>query len=177
MLDLPAVDNLHDFEAMCDAAREARETLDNARWYIGDLALKIRRKYGEASVKEFARSIGIAKSTAYQYADMSEFYSGINRYLIPPMCTYSHARDAKRIGDTLSAIDWLAIVSDNGWSVDEASYRLTEKLGGSHHAGDNIEYIAKDVRLSDVNWHNLNALHGDDVFVTIYTKRKITQPT
>lgn len=173
MLDLPGVETLDSFESMCDAGNAAREQSDNARWYIGELALRIGVDYGEKMVEEFARRVGIAKSTAYQYRSMCVFYNWIDRSRDDNI-TYSHMRDAKRLGNVDLAREWLEFVSANGWSVDEASWKLTEKLGKTHPIpNDDRDYIVRDVLLADVNLQQVFAQYGLDVYVTIYTRTKV----
>ena len=123
---------LDTYEAICDYARERSEALDTLRWKLGDCALLVMKKYSEKTMEDFARDIGQHKSTVYQYAKVSSsFPQSLRRRLKEryPNLNYSHMRDALRCTDRRAAERWLKEVSDNGWTADEASRYLTERLG------------------------------------------------
>lgn len=124
---------LDTYESITDYAREISEGLDERRWILGDLANMVSGHYGDNTIETFARDIGQRKSTVYQYAKVALYYPKILRRRIldeMPNINYSHMRDAMRCSDDFNdAWDWLKECSDNGWSADESSRRLTEQLG------------------------------------------------
>ncbi len=134
MNELVTIDDLLDsYEAICDHARLAREHLDNWRWVLGDDALRIEKRYGLATIADFARDVGMHKTTVDSYRRVSRFYPKNRRmaeiFEAFPNLTYAYFKDAARNVDIEAALLWLAEISDNGWSADEASHKLTERLG------------------------------------------------
>ena len=123
---------LDTYEALCDYAREYSEHLDNLRWTLGDIANTVMNRYSQKTIEDFARDIGQRKSTIYQYAKVADFYPPSLRRRISedmPNLNYSHLRDGLRLDNIEKAIAWLNEVSISGWSADEASRMLTERLG------------------------------------------------
>lgn len=123
---------LDSYESLVDYARSYSEDLDNARWILGDCANTINTRYGDRTMDELAKDIGQHRSTLYQYAKVANFYPEDIRHKIRDTMqniTYSHMRDALRLGDVNKAVEWLEFVSDTGKTVDEASHDLTEQLG------------------------------------------------
>ena len=132
MTDSITLPRLDTYESCCDYARAQGEELDARRWIIGDVANTVMERWQERTVSDFARDIGQPKSTVYQWAKVSLFYENSLRCRLLDNysnLTYSHLRDALRLNDVDAAVAWLEAVSDNGWTVDEATRRLTEQLG------------------------------------------------
>ena len=131
---------LDTWESICDLGRAKSENLDTARWDLGDLGNVVMEHYSDKSLDDFAREIGQRKSTCYQYAAVARFYDLDLRTRLKdelPNVNYSMMRDAMRTGDGDMAIEWLYDISANGYTADEASRRLTEKLG--HETRDSID--------------------------------------
>lgn len=124
-MDTPDIRQLKSFEEHCEAGRTAREEMDNYRWYLGDLASNVSTKYGAHLIEDFARETNIRKSTAYQYKQVSEFYPQLSTRVEYVNLSYSHFRDAMRLGKLDKALAFLEECSANGYACDEASYHLT----------------------------------------------------
>ena len=58
-----------------------------------------------------------------------------------PNITYTYLRDAMRLGNVNRAYEFLDYASSEGWSADEASRMLTERLG--HQTRDSAEGIVQ----------------------------------
>ena len=129
------------YEECCDICRELVIDIDNRRWIVGDYALHIDTHYGQHTMEDFARDIGMNRSTVSNWKRVSEFYPNpfrAEQIERNPNLTYTYFRDALRLGDDKQIIaDWLEEVSYNGWSADEASHKLTERLG--HQTRDSYE--------------------------------------
>jgi len=129
------------YEECCDICRELVIDIDNRRWIVGDYALHIDTHYGQHTMEDFARDIGMNRSTVSNWKRVSEFYPNpfrAEQIERNPNLTYTYFRDALRLGDDKQIIaDWLEEVSYNGWSADEASHKLTERLG--RQTRDSIE--------------------------------------
>lgn len=111
-----------------ERGRRLREVVDQAQWALGDLALEVISAYGLSAVDEWAKDVGIGRSTAYEYKAMCVFYEQSARadYLDMPMLTYSHFRVAKRLNSVVLAYELLDIASRDGMSVDELTYYMFE---------------------------------------------------
>lgn len=126
------------YETLCEIGRAHSENLDNARWQIGDVGNLVMELYSDRSIENFARDINQRKSTVYQYSKVSKFYAVDLRERLKaemPNLSYSHLREGLRIADTCTpeVIAWLEECSANGYTADEASHKLTEKLGRQTH--------------------------------------------
>lgn len=130
------------YEILCDIGRDYSESLDTFRWKIGDIGNLVMELYSDRSIEEFAKDINQRKSTVYQYSKMSKFYGVDIRDRLKeelPNLSYSHLREGLRIADTCTpdVIAWLEEVSANGYTADEASRKLTERLG--HATRESVE--------------------------------------
>lgn len=117
---------------LCERGRQAREALDGWRWILGDLACEVERRFGMESMADFAREVNIAKKTAEQYRRVARFYPEDTRVSFlqdAPNVTYTHFRDAMRLGSVDAAYAFLEEVALNNWTTDEALLRLAERLG------------------------------------------------
>lgn len=120
------------YEELVENCRIAREDIDKNRWLVGDTALFVETAYGEHTLEDFAREIGANQSTVKGWKRVAKFYpNSIRAELIQsnPNLSYTYFKDALRLETLEAAIEWLADVSSMGYSADEASRRLTEKLG------------------------------------------------
>lgn len=123
---------LDTYESLVDYARSISEGIDERRWSLGDICNVAMHKFGERSVEEIAKDIGQRKSSLYQYAKVSNFYAVDLRKRLQtdlPNITYTYLRDAMRLGDLDTAMEWLNEASMLGYTADEASRKLTERLG------------------------------------------------
>lgn len=132
------------YEEICDECRQVVVRMDAARWVVGDRALLIEKQYGEHTLDDFARDIGLNKKTVYGYRTVSDFYPEILRRSILnafPNLTYTYFKDAIRLKDLEVAIEWLEQVSTEGWTADQASYELTDRIAtlGSGNLEDTRE--------------------------------------
>lgn len=131
-MTVDTVPQLQTYEEICDHSREVVGEIDERRWIVGDDALLIDTKYGEHTMDDFARDIGMNKSTVKGWKRVCEFYpKSIRGNLFEgyPNLTYSHMKDALRLKDLDEALVWLEQVSSEGWGPDKASHELTLKLG------------------------------------------------
>lgn len=169
---------LDTYESICDYARKYSESLDDLRWILGDCANTVTSRYGDKTIEFFARDIGQRKGTIYQYAKVAAYYPNTLRRRILeqlPNINYSHMRDAMRCSDDFNdAWDWLKECSDNGWSADESSRRLTKQIG--HETRESYEGVITGFRYSggviyiQVETENLTGDLANGTKVTIKIK-------
>lgn len=113
------------WEALCDAGRQAAARLDEGRWLLGDLALRVRTRYGEDAVGKFATESGVEAKRVYEYRQVSAFYEPDARDF--PNLAWTHFRDAMRLGE--GALHFLERASAEGWTVEGARIEAARILG------------------------------------------------
>lgn len=127
-----------DYEALADRARDARSTLDEYRYVIGDIAMLVEKDYGRNLIGQFANDIGLAPVTLRQYRSVSAFYENNIRALFSPLITWSHANLARRyaakVADTPgaqleAAMALLEAAADNDWTVGKLEVEVKTMLG------------------------------------------------
>ncbi len=116
-----------DPETFYERGRLAREKKEGACWELGDIAAEFVTVYGANQMDNFAREVGLAKKTAQEYRRMSIFYEMYARASFlrdHPNVFYSHFRQAKVLPTPPLAYEWLELVSEQGYTVDEAGLEL-----------------------------------------------------
>lgn len=138
------------YEEICDLCREANHEIDDRRWLIGDHALLIDKKYGDHTLDDFSRDIGMNKSTVRGWRRVADFYpESVRRNILNafPNLTYAYFKDALRLKYLDEAIQWLERCSSEGWSADQASHELSEQLG--HETINNIPGLIENIFIRD----------------------------
>lgn len=119
-----------DWETLADAGRTAAQDMDSGRFLLGDLALRIEKRYGQDSIGQYSADIGLARAgTLREYARVAR------RFDIPTRIAFagdaglnwSHFREALRAKD--DAEIWLARAADEGWPVAEMARQISAALG------------------------------------------------
>lgn len=115
-----------DWETLADVGRFIAHEQDKDRWAMGDLARRVEKRYGESSLKKYATEIGLASSkTLTDYRRVSAFYAPSLRSEYPAL-SWSHFREAIRLGDIEQAMAKLEQAEANSWPVAE----LNRQIGG-----------------------------------------------
>lgn len=101
------------------------------RFFLGDCARLVDTHYGEGRIKEFAKRAKRATQTIYAYRDVAAFYPTEARrvWLNEPVLSWSHLRDAMRLGTLTLANDMLERAASECWSVDLMSIEIKKILG------------------------------------------------
>lgn len=159
------------YEGICEHSRTVVGEIDARRWIVGDDALLVDKQYGQHTIDDFARAIGMNKNTVYGWRRLAEFYPEVVRRTILnafPNLTYSHYKDALRCGDLDLAIQWLEQVSAEGWSPDQAAYKLTVARAEGIDDGGNEAGESNATPRSIEGWvlHNYDTV-GDEFIVKI----------
>lgn len=116
---------------------EAMSRLDKSKWMLGDIVVAVVECYGGRAprnselIDDFARTINAEPKRVREYATVAKFWDANNRHEMARLqvITYTHMRDAMRLGDVESAKKFLYECADNGWTVLEARMKLAEQLG------------------------------------------------
>lgn len=120
------------YDLVVNAGIAARENLDNGRYIIGDLAVHLRKQYGEDTVGRFAEAINCRTASVREYRRICAFWSRpVRRELFEemPSISYSILRDSIRFKDTGKALDFLRKCADNDWKCERAHIEANKLLG------------------------------------------------
>lgn len=110
-----------DWESLTSAGIDIRAKQDVQRWALGDLAIRVDKRYGQGSLKKFATDIRMpSHKTLYDYALTSRYYSKVCRaeYLERfPLLSWSHYRSAAHAVDLDAALHYLEMANDQDMPV------------------------------------------------------------
>lgn len=119
------------YEDLCDHSRAQVTNMDSRRWDVGDDAVAMETKYGEATIESMARDVNMNKTTLASWKRVAGYYpENLRRRLLDDLenLSYSHFKDAIRLKDVEKSVPWLEKCSAEGWSPDQASHKLTAVL-------------------------------------------------
>lgn len=130
--------SLRSYEEICEDSRISVGNGDDAAWKIGDNAVEIWLRWGDpnkepdevetdASLADYAREIGIGKSTVHERKQMAEFWPLHVRTELKETCpniTRSHMRKTLPLHDLETAKWAVEKCSERGWTVDQFGYIL-----------------------------------------------------
>lgn len=128
------------YEELCDHSRAHVTGMDTRRWDVGDDACAMETKYGEATLASMARDVNMNKTTLASWKRVADYYPEIlRRRLLDNLenLSYSHYKDAIRLKDIQKSVEWLEKCSEESWSPDQASHKLTAELSGDPDDDDN----------------------------------------
>lgn len=108
------------FEDICEMGREAMDMRKISSIIIGQLAVEVESRYGEDSLGEFAKEIGLRKSTVSQYRWVAKAFPGMTAY---NGISYTHYRLA---AGTDKPQEWINKAIENNWN----SAQLKAKIEG-----------------------------------------------
>lgn len=137
------------YEELCDHSRAHVSDMDTRRWDVGDDACAMETKYGEATLASMARDVNMNKTTLASWKRVADYYPEIiRRRLLDNLenLSYSHYKDALRLKDIQKSVAWLEKCSEEGWSPDQASHKLTELLHGPDEGDDGDSGDEDDTR-------------------------------
>lgn len=120
------------FDLCVNAGMAARESLDNGRYVIGDLACHIEKQYGVDRVGMFATDIQCRASSVREYRRVCKFWARPARAELfeeMPMLAYSILRDSIRFGDPVQALTFLRDCAANMWTCERAHIEANRLLG------------------------------------------------
>lgn len=130
-IDVDAVPD--DWESLTSAGIDMRAKQDVQRWALGDLAIRVDKKYGEGSLKKFATDIRMpSHKTLYDYYETSKFFDKFCRAELSEMyrkCSWSHFRAAARAVDLDAARHYLEMADNEDMPVAAMVAAMKADLG------------------------------------------------
>ncbi len=116
-----------------DWVAEGRDILlieEGAQWLCGDHILRGRFLFPERTMHDFADDLKIAAATAYERGYMAAFYDASARAEFAALdLSYSHLREARRLGTLDAARDFLMECAAKQYSVSSAAVEVRKRLG------------------------------------------------
>lgn len=119
------------WEEIVDIGIELAQATDRNRWAMGELAVRAERKYGDGCIGKLAYAINVRTKTLYDYHRVSAFYGQYSAHA--ENLSWSHYREALRIGDLDRALWALEKASSRDWRVEKFSAILSRYLGKNKH--------------------------------------------
>ena len=121
-----------DYESLCERARLAGGSIDDAKWQIGDIALEVSTRYGEKNLTDFARDINRSRSSVYDYRRVSNRYDPYvrNMYADSPNISWSHFQRAAKAPTLDKSLEWLELAANETLTVDDLTARMIADTTG-----------------------------------------------
>lgn len=113
------------WEIITDAGIVAAADMDIYRWFIGDLACRIEKKYGENRIGEFAKTIHAPVDRVEEYRTVCRFYKKSARAEISGV-PYTIWREAMKL---MHPLDFLRRASALEYTVERARIHIAKVLG------------------------------------------------
>jgi hypothetical protein len=121
----PQMDEAIAYATLVNDAITARQAMDTGRWLIGEYVRQLKTYYKQKTIEQFSDEVGIDPKRAYEYASMSSFYPLNDRAELSDLdLTYSHYREARRLGDLDQAKAFLSEIALNHWTIQQTRERL-----------------------------------------------------
>lgn len=119
-----------DYESLVAAGQAVTDAHDRNRWAIGDLAMRVEKRYGDGMLEDYASKLKLFPRVLRLYRQIADFYPAENgiRELFPAL-SWSHYRMCVRLKDLDSACAMLAQASDNNWSARDLTDAINVAIG------------------------------------------------
>lgn len=126
----PQGDKAYGYSQLLEDAILARKAMDTGRWILGECVLELETRYREHTMDQFADEILIDPKRLYEYKLMAAFYPAKERQKLAHLpLSYTHFREAKRLGDLEQAMAFLEDIALNLWTIQDTRNRLKIMLG------------------------------------------------
>lgn len=117
------------WETLIGVGIASEDDADERRWFVGDLALRVEKCYGEDRLASFAKAINVSVKTIYERRQMSGFYENSARQNFDNI-RYRHYREAMRLETPERAMCALEKASARGWTIERMGMILSRFLRG-----------------------------------------------
>jgi hypothetical protein len=104
----------------------ARESEDNGRWALGDLANEVEKDYGKDSIGKYAYAIGVARKTLMGYRTVASKFDMPIRIKYQKL-SFSHFKTCCSLEKPEA---WLEKADDDNWSVEHLSKEISKAYEG-----------------------------------------------
>jgi len=98
----------------------ARESKDNSQWLLGDLALGVKKDYGEDSIGKYATEISVAKNSLKVYRNVASTFEKDMRIFFSRL-SFTHFQLCAGQDDPEK---WLKLADDNNWTCEQLAIEI-----------------------------------------------------
>jgi hypothetical protein len=120
------------YDLAVNAGIAARESLDQGRYVVGDIAVHLGKRYGDDVVGRFAEAINCRTASVREYRRVCRYWSRPARAELfdeMPGLSYSMIRTSTRFKDPAQALDFLRLCVDSDWKCERAHEEANKLLG------------------------------------------------
>lgn len=122
------------YEEVIAEGMKKRESMDQYRWDIGDLATLVEKRYGDNTIAAFAKAINEDVEKVKDYRRVSAFWkkSVRNDFLGIETLSYSHFRTAMRLkkkGGLDAACAFLDAAASGAWTIERTRIEAAKVVG------------------------------------------------
>lgn len=121
-----------EMEAFVSSAMVARQVQDFSNWIIGKFARGVSKKYGEDSLGEFAKEVGVPRGSVQAYRWVAEKFKDCEDTDLTIMPFTAYLVVAKLD----NPLDWILKASNENWSVEKLKYEVDVFLGKALPEGE-----------------------------------------
>lgn len=139
-IDRAYTQGIDTWEAMVALGASDEEDMGILRWRQGDLGMRVEKHYGDKTLSKFASAINVKYPTFKQRCQMSRFWEKDTRVAFPTL-SYSHFREAMRLGDEPLAFGALLKAQRRDWPVWKFEQFIDRYLGKSKPKQESAEGV------------------------------------
>jgi len=99
---------------------DAREAKDNSQWALGDLALGVKKDYGEDAIGKYATEISVVKSSLETYRKVAKTFQKSIRLDFSRL-SFSHFQLCVYQDDPEM---WLKLAHNNNWTCEQLALEI-----------------------------------------------------
>lgn len=148
---IPTVETeVREYQQLVDDGRWERWSMDHAQVRLGNLARELDVVSGNHTIEEFAKDIGVGRSTLFGYRQFVRFYpeDTIQKYLTEDSpITYTHMREAMHGNDLKAAIAQLEHWADDLATPDGATFEAEFEGKVDGHWEKVAEYLTSEAHV------------------------------
>lgn len=136
------------WEMVISAGIDASDKGDEARWMIGDLALLVKKSYGDDAIGKFAKDIHAPVKRVEEYRTVCAFWDRQKSARADFLAElknvyYSHYREALRLGDYDKAVQFIEDCALNDWTYEAARLEVNKRLGKPEPSAKILDTVAR----------------------------------
>lgn len=116
-----------EWEELCDTGRLAAGDIDRGKWTLGNIAVQVVTRYDRVKLNNFAIAVNRSKGSIRQYREVCEFYdfdTQVSLFEDYPLITWTHCREAMKLGSLKNALTFLQKANDLAWTVEQTRLAL-----------------------------------------------------
>lgn len=170
-IDRAYTEGIDTWEMLVSIGASTEENMTTQRWIQGDAAMRVETQYGDKSLSKFASAINVKHNTLRQRCQMARYYEPDTRYQFEGI-SYSHFREAMKLGDIGKSLWALEKASAKDWPVWKFEL-LLKRLLGKRRNSDTAEGIIQNYSAA-IGVYTLEIRVSEDDFKWLVDAYKVT---